>query len=174
MGVKCPGYKYGNELWNNLWTLVPHGIIRHAENWTVFSSRKLHVMTRGTAFEGKTILYVEDDPLLARETIEHLNSLVFHEILVASDLREAVDAMKGKAIDIAFMDVHVGAATTIDLAPDLAAKGTTIVFTSGYSREELGDRLGEFAFLPKPYSRTQLLIALDETLSDQSGNLAAE
>jgi two-component SAPR family response regulator len=100
--------------------------------------------------------------------------MAFGTVLVASNSREAEDVMKNKAIDIAFLDAHVSAATAIDLAPELAAKGICIVFTSGYSRDELGDRLDEFAFLPKPYSFAQLVTALDETLSDQSGNLAAE
>ena len=173
-GLNSWGNNYGNELWNNSWTSIPHGIICHAENRTVFSTQRLLVMVRSRAFEGKTILYVEDDPLLARVTIAYLNSLAFGKVVVASDMREADEAMRSTEIDIAFLDVHLGAATTIDLAADLTAKGISIVFTSGYNREELGDRLHDFASLPKPYSLAQLIKALDATLSDQAGNLAAE
>lgn len=121
-----------------------------------------------------TLFYAEDDPILARETLSRLQKLGFPRVLHAKDLCEAEELTHTSIPDIALLDVHLGMATTIDLAIWLAESGTHIVFTSSYSREELGDRLGDFAFLPKPFTETELSNALKDAAEDRLGRLAAE
>lgn len=82
--------------------------------------------------------------------------------------------MRDYEIDVALLDVHLGMATTTDLALALSDQGTHIVFTSSYTRDELGDRLGDFPFLPKPFTFGELYQALENAVEDWPGSLAAE
>lgn len=125
-------------------------------------------------FGDKTIIYVEDDPLIAEHTLTRLRAMGFARLLFASDLCQAEELMRAQNIDIALLDVHIGPVNTLDLANALAERGAHIVFTSGYTRDELGDRLGDFAFVQKPYSIGALSIALEASINDTPGSLAAE
>ena len=131
-------------------------------------------MKQKSILEQATLLYAEDDPVLARDTLERLNTLGFTDVLMARDLCEIEELARDAVIDIALLDVHLGMASTTDVAPWLAERGAHIVFTSNYSRDELGDRLGEFAFLPKPFTLGQLSQALEDAAKEWPGSLAAE
>lgn len=131
-------------------------------------------MTAASVFAGKVLLYVEDDPVQSMETFTRLGLMGFGEILFASDLCQAEALVRDMSIDVAFLDVHLGMSTTLDIAMALAKSGTHVVFTSGYDRDELGDRLGDFPFLKKPFSTGELSIALEDARVDQHGSLAAE
>lgn len=125
-------------------------------------------------FKNATLLYAEDDPIQAKETVSRLNTLGFSRVLVARDLCEVEELMRDTEVQIALLDVHLGMATTIDVALQLAESGAHIVFTSSYSRDELGDRIGEFAFLPKPFTLSELSEALEDSIDEWPGSLAAE
>ena len=131
-------------------------------------------MTARGVFDGKSLLYVEDDPILAKETVARLGLMGFGDIRIACDLCQVEALVKDFRFDIALLDVHLGMSTTIDIAAQLAETGAHIVFTSGYDRSELGDRLGDFAFLAKPYTFGQLSVALENAGEEQIGSLAAE
>lgn len=131
-------------------------------------------MITNIEFGAAILLYAEDDPIQARETVSRLNTFGFLNVLVARDLCEAEELVSDAHIDIALLDVHLGMATTIDLALELAESGAHIIFTSSYSRDELGDRLGDFAFLPKPFSLGQLSRSLEDAIDEWPGSLAAE
>lgn len=127
-----------------------------------------------STLENATLLYAEDDAILARDTLSRLHAIGFSRILFARDLCEAEELARQDKIDVALLDVHLGMATTTDLALTLAEDGTHIVFTSSYTRDELGDRLEEFAFLPKPFTLRELSEALEDAIADWPGSLAAE
>ena len=131
-------------------------------------------MTTRGVFDGKSLLYVEDDPILVKETFARLDLMGFAEISVANDLCEVASLVRDFRFDVALLDVHLGMSTTIDIAAQLAETGAHIVFTSGYDRSELGDRLGDYPFLAKPYTFGQLSVALENAGEEQMGSLAAE
>lgn len=128
----------------------------------------------GVIFAEKTILYVEDNPVLANFTSDCLYTIGFGAVVVASNLCQADAVASGRKIDVALLDVHLGPVNTLDLARSLSAAGTRIVFTSGYTREEFGEKLGDFAFVAKPYTLEKLSVAIAETLAKPPGNLVAE
>ncbi|PVA05875.1 response regulator [Thalassorhabdomicrobium marinisediminis] len=119
-------------------------------------------------FDDKKILYLEDEPLVALDTSEHLESLGFGQVEVAYRLASAEKKAAEGDFDLAMLDINVdGGQTSIALGQKLKESGVQVVFASGNSFE--ADRLCNegFAFLDKPFSLGQLSETL-KTLASQS------
>jgi CheY-like chemotaxis protein len=109
----------------------------------------------------QSVLYVEDEPLIAMDGEEILREMGFEDIVKAFSFAQAQEAMEGKAFDFALLDVNLGRGqTSLPLADTLLSRGTRVLFASGYSSSEaLRDRLGA-QLIQKPFNETTLRDAL--------------
>ncbi len=108
-------------------------------------------------FSEKTILYVEDEIIVAIETAQILSEFGFKDVRLAHNLRSAEFEINSGRIDVALLDVNLGnGERTIDLGIELARLGTAVVFVSGYNKSELSERIQGFDFLEKPIETDDL------------------
>jgi len=114
-------------------------------------------MTGTSGASTLSILYLEDERLLAVDFAGQLALLGFGEVLVAHSLEAAEAALAGRRVDLAFLDVTLGGGeSSVALGRRLAAEGTQVVFHSGYGRSDIADGLKGFDLLEKPVSEAAL------------------
>ncbi|MXQ06309.1 response regulator [Alphaproteobacteria bacterium GH1-50] len=114
-----------------------------------------------TIFSDRSILYVEDEIIVALEISEHLRDLGFSDVRVAHTLRAAERELEKGVPDFALLDVNLGnGERTSELGISLREQGTRVLFASGYNKGELSERLQAFDFLEKPTSHEDIRNAL--------------
>ncbi|MBD3666234.1 response regulator [Sulfitobacter aestuariivivens] len=120
-------------------------------------------------FEGLKILYLEDEPLVALDTSEHLEELGFSSVEAVSRLQRAEDLVAETTFDLALLDINVDRGqTSLELGEMLVEKGTCVVFASGNSSAAISLARDEYHFLDKPFSLAQLTQKLADALQRQT------
>ena len=109
--------------------------------------------------EHRTILFVEDEPLLGELMTEALIDKGF-EVEVAPDARHALRyLLSGADVDVLFTDIDLGegmdGAALARLAREMRPK-LPVVYASGRRSSEQLDTVPGSVFLPKPYSLNQV------------------
>jgi DNA-binding response OmpR family regulator len=107
---------------------------------------------------GKTILLVEDEFLLALQLEELLQSRGGTVLGPFRKLDDAMHAAQREEFDFAILDVNLDGTMVYPLADDLAARGISFLFLSGYSLSNLPERFRAVTRLSKPCD-PELLIA---------------
>lgn len=113
------------------------------------------------------ILVVEDEALIALETMGHLTEWGFGVSGTAGSSREAMDIANAGDIDLALVDVNLRHGDNgIELARALKARfGVDIVFLTGFSDEGTKSEMAEIkpiACLFKPYEPGSLRRILEK------------
>lgn len=126
-------------------------------------------------FTSQSILYLEDEPLIAMDTGDHLEEIGFGQVSVAYRLENAIAFMEQQDYDLALLDINVdGGQTSLDLGRRLAARGTRVMFASGNIQAEDGLRSEGFYFLSKPFSLDKLTQSLTQMSDlDATGTAAS-
>jgi len=117
------------------------------------------------------ILLVDDNPRL-RATARKILALAGHEVVEASDGVEALACYRAAPADLVITDVYMpegdGIETTIRLTQEFPGIRLVVMSGGGFvDREsilETAGRLGAGGTLPKPFSKEQLLAAVDAAL----------
>ena len=118
-------------------------------------------MTSSSTLSDKSILYLEDEIIVAIEIGEILGDLGFGEVLVAHNLRSAETLLAGRGVDFALLDVNLGnGERSNELGMRLAASGTDVIFASGYNKGELAPEMQVFSFLEKPVTAQDIRRAI--------------
>lgn len=113
-----------------------------------------------------TILYLEDEPIVAMDTGAHLKSLGIGEVEVAYRLKQAEGIAARQGIDLAILDINVDRGqTSTDFGRQLAASGATVIFASGNSGDAETLTAEGFAFLDKPFTLDALTRKIENSLS---------
>lgn len=113
-------------------------------------------------FKDLKILYLEDEPLVALDTAEHLSTLGFEEVEVASRLKQADKLVEETEFDLALLDINVDRGqTSLELGDMLKEKGTVVIFASGNSGAASSLTTKGHLFLDKPFSLRQLTDKLE-------------
>jgi DNA-binding NtrC family response regulator len=123
-----------------------------------------------------SILYVEDDAIIAMEMTEVLQAIGFDNVLVANNLGQANAFVKSHEFDFALLDLNLGhGERSADLGSSLAEAGAHVVFVSGYTKADLGSFFRDFDFLEKPTAREDVEVYF-KTVFDQAAmrRIAAE
>jgi CheY-like chemotaxis protein len=107
----------------------------------------------------RTILFVEDEPLLGELMTEALIDKGF-EVEVAPDAGQALRyLLSGADVDVLFTDIDLGegmdGAALARLAREMRPK-LPVVYASGRRSVEQFDTVPGSVFLPKPYSLNQV------------------
>jgi PAS domain S-box-containing protein len=120
------------------------------------------------AFEGRRILVVEDEPLLAMELETNLAALGCKTIRSAATLNSAKTAVHESQCDAALVDVNLAGRQVDDLAIALTRKNIPFALVTGYGREALPSGFKDAMILSKPFGKEQLLTVLAQLLQPSS------
>jgi two-component system, cell cycle sensor histidine kinase and response regulator CckA len=116
-----------------------------------------------------TVLLVDDEEMIRvlGRTILETNG---YRVLEAQDGQEAVEtfAVKGDEIDLVILDVTMPRLSGRDAFGRIQTckPGTRVLFSSGYSSEDLSGIEGSLGMLTKPYRPKDLLGAVHRALSN--------
>jgi DNA-binding NarL/FixJ family response regulator len=118
--------------------------------------------------EGINILVAEDDNLVAADHTSYLQSSGAEIVGPFKSAREAIDALKAAAIDVALIDFLLEDQNSTDLQRALERKGIPFIVVTGYP-VVLVRRGPHQTVLHKPVSRSELCSALRAVCKGKSG-----
>jgi CheY-like chemotaxis protein len=104
------------------------------------------------------VLVVEDNPLIALDTQDHLQALGISGVDVAASNDEALALLAGGGHDFALLDYNLGSETSEPVANALERRGVPFAFATGYVEAEVTQRpyANKIAVLLKPYAKAEL------------------
>ncbi|HEV7346480.1 MAG TPA: hypothetical protein VGN60_12700 [Devosia sp.] len=110
-----------------------------------------------TDLNGKRIVVVEDDFLLAADICRDLRELGATVLGPAPTPFYAAQLIGRRRIDAAVLDVRLHGTTVFEVADMLKEQGIPMVFATAYDREALPPRFRESCLLEKPLDRKKLI-----------------
>ena len=114
-----------------------------------------------------TILYLEDEIIIALDTAQTLTEMGFVEVAVAHNLRKARRLAEAQRFDYALLDVNLGdGEVSLPFGQELIANGVRVVFASGYNRAEMEAEHPGLVFVEKPLNAGNIGAALAAAASD--------
>jgi PAS domain S-box-containing protein len=117
------------------------------------------------ALDGKRILVVEDEPLIALDIQARLDAAGCAVVGPAASVEAARRLLAQGPVDAALLDVNLAGNRADDLAAELARRGVPFVFATGYGRECLPEASPGAPVLAKPFEPGQPLAALRSLLA---------
>ncbi|WP_078330003.1 ANTAR domain-containing response regulator [Mycobacteroides salmoniphilum] len=122
------------------------------------------------------VLVAEDEALIRLDLVEMLQEEGYDVVGQAGDGQEAVDLAEELKPDLVIMDVKMPRRDGIDAASEIAAKRIApIVILTAFSQRDLVEKArdaGAMAYLVKPFSKTDLVPAIEVAVS-RFGELTA-
>jgi len=111
-----------------------------------------------------TVLVVDDEPALAEVTAAFLRGAGY-ETVVVNGGAEAIECARGRAFDLVVLDLNMPSPNGWEVLEALRAirPDFPVLMVSGYMNPDEADRR-EVSFLPKPYGRDELLLAVQRVL----------
>lgn len=107
--------------------------------------------------EGKRILVVEDEPLLAMDIAEQLEDAGAYVVGPTGNVAAALSLIEQYRFHGALLDANLGGDPVDEIAASLVRKNIPFVFVSGYGRDSLPKSFEGAALLSKPFDGDQLL-----------------
>jgi len=111
--------------------------------------------------EGKRVLVVEDEPLLAMDIAAQLEDAGAYVIGPAADVSEALAFIGEYRFHAALLDANLGGHPVDEIAASLSRANIPFAFVSGYGRESLPKSFDEAELLSKPFDSSELLDVVD-------------
>jgi DNA-binding response OmpR family regulator len=108
----------------------------------------------------RTILVVEDSPVVGPFTVDILSELGFEVIGPAPNMAKARELAAASDYDAALLDIHIRGERVFPLCEMLDANGVPFVFTSGYADWQIPEKWQDRPRLQKPYSIEEMKEAL--------------
>ena len=112
----------------------------------------------------RSILIVEDEPLIALMLTDMLADLGFEVAASVTQVSEALAILRNLKIDVALLDVNIGTEKIDPVADLLAARGTPFIFTTGYGNSGVPVNHAGSAVLQKPFHIDELANTLHRIL----------
>ena len=117
----------------------------------------MYIQTDVKNFDGKTILIVEDESLLAMDIISQLERAGAVVVGPAGTISVALSMIEQHQFDGALLDCNLGGDPVDEIAAALAHKNIPFAFVSGYSRDSLPRSFSNAELLSKPFDAHQLV-----------------
>jgi CheY-like chemotaxis protein len=117
--------------------------------------------------EGRRIMIVEDEYLIALEIQEVLEELGAEVIGPFGRLAPALDAVRCAQLHGAVLDVRLDGETIEEVARSLATRGVPVVLTTGYEAEQLPPELRHLPRLRKPFTERDLRSLLEQAYNSR-------
>ncbi|WP_233859954.1 response regulator [Paraburkholderia sp. HD33-4] len=113
------------------------------------------------ALDGRKILVVEDDYLVALALADMLQAAGAEVIGPISEIEEALSFVEeGKDVDAAILDVDLHGQKSYPVAQALAARHIRVVFATGYGEEAVDQAWRAYPRLQKPFDEHALVNVL--------------
>jgi len=123
------------------------------------------------ARRGKTLLIVEDDILSAMALRDALGDAGYRILELTCCSRDALSAVLKEKPDLALVNIQLeGRDDGIALAVELKRRGVPSLFISGQVNRARSAESVAIGSMPKPYSATDMVVAVDYLLCHQSGD----
>ncbi|MEM1428572.1 MAG: response regulator [Pseudomonadota bacterium] len=109
-----------------------------------------------------SILYLEDEIIIALDTTQTLKDMGFRQVHVVHNLRRAAAAAQSEAVsfECALLDVNIaGEGLSLDFGRGLMDRGVAVVFASGYNRHEMEAEHSGLTFVEKPLNAATIAAA---------------
>lgn len=119
----------------------------------------------------RTILIVEDEPLIAMMLEDFIESLGHRICGVCDDLPSAMDQAQNGDFDLAILDANLKGEMVWPVARQLAERGTPYLLASGGFVEEVPSEFAAAALLEKPYTIDRVSAAIGELLAGRPENV---
>ena len=111
----------------------------------------------------RSILIIEDEPLIAMMLEDFLDSLGHSVTGSADSVAAALDQVAGGSFDLAILDVHLrGGEASWAVADALADRGLPFVLSTGGQVEPTPERHGRVPVLAKPFTLDGVRQCLDD------------
>lgn len=122
-------------------------------------------MDGGEPLQGRRILVVEDEMMIAMLVEDMLDELGCTVVGPAHALPAALDLASGPTeIDAALLDINLGGQPVFAIADALRARGVPMIFSTGYGEAGLRDVDRGSPVLQKPFRANDLADALNAAL----------
>lgn len=103
-----------------------------------------------------TILILEDEVMVSMAMEAVVRDMGADQVLVLADAARALDLVNCTRIDMAILDVHLGAGTSFAVADALEARGIPYVFSSALGATAVEGRYRDRSMLSKPFPDEEL------------------
>ncbi len=112
-------------------------------------------------------ILVVDDETHIRKTISVCLQIEGHQVMAVSNFEDALEEIKRKPLDIAFLDLRLGTRNGLDLIPYLqfhSPQAKIVVITAYASIDSAIDaiRKGATDYVPKPFTPAQIKIIVEK------------
>lgn len=112
------------------------------------------------------VLVLEDDPLIAMMLVDILERAGCTVAGPSYDVAQALALVGDKNIDVAILDVNLGAGiTSAPVADELAKLGIPFIFATGYAGSILREVDHGRLIVSKPYNEPELIAGLLSAIS---------
>jgi response regulator NasT len=132
----------------------------------------------GVSAEPRRVVIAEDETLNRMDLREMLEEEGYEVVGEAADGQSAVDLVAKHSPELAILDVKMPVLDGITAAEQIvAAHGTPVVMLTAFSQRELVSRAaaaGAMAYLVKPFSKNDLMPAIEVALSRRAQIAALE
>jgi CheY-like chemotaxis protein len=118
--------------------------------------------------EELTILVVEDEVLNAMLLETYLEEAGYGEIVVATNVEEALAILEQQVIDFALLDINLNGQSSFPVARRLRDLGVPFGFQSAYGKNGLTETFRNCPVIEKPY-RQEILVSLAGHLEEMAG-----
>jgi light-regulated signal transduction histidine kinase (bacteriophytochrome)/CheY-like chemotaxis protein len=137
-------------------------------------SSERHALSAGAALlrplEGKAVLLLEDNLILALETEDLLHGLGARAVFLASSIDAASLLLSNEQLDFALLDVHVGVQNSLDFALSVRDANIAYVFATGYGEDlNVGPAHDPAWIVSKPFGRVELGSIIGKALGRRGG-----
>jgi CheY-like chemotaxis protein len=119
--------------------------------------------------EGKTILVLEDEPIIGFGLEDLLLDAGCASVAIATRLDEAQSLIAAHSFDAAILDVNIHGERSYAIADTLAGLGTPYIFASGYGDSEHPRQHALTPTITKPYNKRAVGEALGLAFQNLSG-----
>ncbi len=110
----------------------------------------------------RSILVVEDEPLLAMDIEMTLLAAGFHVVGPAKANAEALSLLKTDNPDLVILDLNLGVEMVFPVFGHLDKAGKPFIILSGHSHQMVPAQYRDRPFLQKPYNSAALLRMIDK------------
>lgn len=124
-----------------------------------------------TPRDGKTLLIVEDEVLVAISLKSELEDAGYHVLKLTNRIGEALEVVKASHPDLALVNIQLaGDDDGIELAAQLKALDIPVLLISGQVSRARSARTVAIASLPKPYDAADMVLAVTYLLGCLQGD----
>ena len=112
------------------------------------------------SWTGKTVLILEDEPIIAMGLEDMLLELGA-QVVLAGTVPHALAAIEKAAPDCAVLDVNLHGAKSYPVAARLSELGVPFIFATGYGDAEHPGQFSECPTITKPYRLSDIRESLE-------------